>query len=61
MLLEELLTPAEAAQILRVTAATVVRWLNEKQIKGFKLGEGKKAEWRIHKQDLEAYIESRRG
>ena len=56
--MQELLTPAEVASVLKVTPKTVVRWLNEKRFKGLKLGEGKRSEWRVRRADLDAYLDS---
>lgn len=51
----ELLTVEEAAAILKLSAYTVRRFLKEGQLRGHKIGGGK--EWRIKKDDLEAYLE----
>lgn len=52
--LEKLLTPEEAAEVLRVKTRTVMEWLRQEKLRGFKLG-GKL--WRIKESDLRAFIE----
>ncbi|CQR71759.1 Helix-turn-helix domain protein [Sporomusa ovata DSM 2662] len=51
----ELLTPKEAAQILKVEYVTVIKWLNEGEIQGFKLRNRVNSKWRIERQDLEKF------
>ncbi|MDR3565470.1 MAG: helix-turn-helix domain-containing protein [Negativicutes bacterium] len=55
-----MLTPEEVATILKVQRKTVIMWLQEKRIPGFKLGENAAAEWRIDYQDLEKYLSEQR-
>lgn len=52
----ELLTPAEVAEILKVQPRSVVAWLQKGKLTGIKLGQGSRAQWRVRKQDLEAFI-----
>lgn len=56
----DLLTPDEAAEILRVKRSTVMNWLRGGTLPGIKLGDGKAAEWRIERGDLESYIQARK-
>ena len=42
---KEYLTPADAAEILKVSEATIKKWLRSGKLKGSKLG-GKNGEWR---------------
>lgn len=52
----ELLTPKEAAQILKVEYLTVIKWLNEGEILGFKLKNRANSKWRIERKDLEKFL-----
>lgn len=54
--MNELLTTQETARILKVSTRTVLRWIQAGALAGVKLGEGRGAEWRIRKQDLDDYI-----
>lgn len=49
---DKLLTPEEAAVILRVTPKTVRDWLNKGELKGVKVGKL----WRIKESDLRALL-----
>jgi excisionase family DNA binding protein len=46
----------EVAAILKTTPRTTRVWCNKGKIKAFKLGHG----WRIHADDLQAFIDSAR-
>lgn len=50
------MTREEVAKYLRVHARTVERWLRAGQLKGFKLGEGKTALWRIPTNEVNAFL-----
>ena len=54
----ELLTPEEAAAILKLSAFTVRKLLRNGTLPGIKIGGGK--EWRIYRSDLESYLASQR-
>ncbi len=47
-----LLTFQEAAEMLRVSRATMYRWLNSGQLVGHKVGRS----WRFYKRDLHAFV-----
>ena len=47
-----LLTFQEAAEMLRVSRATMYRWLNSGQLVGHKVGK----HWRFYKRDLHAFV-----
>ncbi len=51
--MKELLTPEEAARVLKVDPATIRAWLRAGQLKGIKLPGGF---WRISEEALEEYI-----
>ncbi len=51
------LTPQEVADELRVNYITVLRWLNAGELRGYRLG----TQWRIKREDLEAWLENRAG
>ena len=52
----EFLTNDEVAKSLRVHSRTVDRWLKLGTIKGYKLGGGKTAMWRIPKSELKKFL-----
>jgi excisionase family DNA binding protein len=51
------MTRNEVAKYLRVHARTVERWLRNKSLKGYKLGKGRTALWRIPKSELKKFLE----
>jgi len=51
-MMDKLLTPEQAAEILGVKLRTMREWLRTGRIKGVKAG----ALWRIRENDLEAFI-----
>jgi excisionase family DNA binding protein len=53
---EELLTPEEAAAILKLNVETVREYIRKKLIPAYKVGKG----YRIRKDDIEKFLESRR-
>ncbi len=53
----EFMTMNEVAKYFRVHIRTVERWLKNKSLKGFKLGEGRTALWRIPKSELKRFLE----
>jgi len=48
---------SEVAKYFRVHVRTVERWLKNKSLKGYKLGKGKTALWRIPKSELKRFLE----
>lgn len=52
-----LLTFQEAAELLRVSRATMYRWLNSGQLVGHKVGRT----WRFYKRDLHAFVSAQTG
>src|SRR5437762_10409074 len=52
----DLLTLAEAAQVLGVSARTAQRLLDREELKGIKVGR----QWRFRKADLAAYLDRER-
>ncbi|HHY76745.1 MAG TPA: helix-turn-helix domain-containing protein [Firmicutes bacterium] len=57
--MDELLTTEEVANILKVSPRTILRWIHAGTLAAVKLGEGRRSEWRIRRQDLNEYIEAR--
>jgi len=56
MVLTDLLTPDEAAKILKVNVRTVTNLIRAGDLKGVKVGRV----WRIREEDLEAFIDQER-
>ena len=55
----EYLTSKEAAEILKVTPATVMNMIRRGQLRGKKVGTGGvSSPWRIPKEDITEYVES---
>lgn len=52
----EFYTRSEVAKYLRVHERTVDRWIQGGVIKGYKLGTGKTAVWRIRKSEVENFL-----
>jgi excisionase family DNA binding protein len=52
----EFLTNDEVAQKLRVNPRTIDRWLKQGMLKGYKLGKGKTAMWRIPKSEIKKFL-----
>jgi excisionase family DNA binding protein len=58
---ERMLTPLEAARILRINVQTVMTWCREgKNLKGIKVGgnetNGKGGKWLIPREEIDAYL-----
>jgi excisionase family DNA binding protein len=53
----EFLTREEVAKYFRVHVRTVERWLRNENLKGYKLGDGKTALWRIPKGEVKKFLE----
>lgn len=53
----EFLTKKEVAKYFRVHERTVDRWLHRGNLKGYKLGTGNTALWRIPKSEVKAFLE----
>lgn len=52
----EFITRNEVARYLRVHPRTVERWLRSGLLKGYKLGSGKTAMWRIPRNELNKFL-----
>lgn len=50
------LTRAEVAKYFRVHARTVERWLMNGSLKGYKLGKGRTALWRIPEDEVKKFM-----
>ncbi len=50
---DKLLTPPQVAQRLQVNERTVIQWLRNGYLRGFKVCK----EWRVSSRDLEAFLE----
>ena len=53
----EFFTKEEVAKELRVHPRTVERWLKKRLLRGYKLGKGNTALWRIPKEELKKFLE----
>ncbi len=53
----EFLTREEVAKHFRVHPRTVERWLRKRILRGYKLGKGKTALWRIPKVEIKKFLE----
>ncbi len=53
----EFMTRDEVARYLRVNRRTVERWLKVGLLKGYKLGRGRTALWRIAKGELKKFLD----
>ncbi len=53
----EFMTRNEVAKYLRVHPRSIERWLTNKSLKGFKLGKGRTALWRIPKSEVKKFLE----
>lgn len=51
-MVDELLTPAEVAEHLRVDREVVYKWLKNKKLKGVHAGR----HWRIQRSDLDTFL-----
>ena len=58
---DELLTVPEVAAMLRLDEQTVRKWLREGTLPGFRLGNNRKAGWRVRRSELDDYLERHRG
>lgn len=52
----ELLTRREVADFFRVDTRTVERWLKSGRLKGYKLGTGRTAPWRINTTEMTDFL-----
>ena len=52
--MDKLLTVSEVAERLKVERRTVIRWVLEGRLRGFKLGGGRF--WRVRERDLKKFI-----
>jgi len=51
------LTREEVAKYFRVHRRTVERWLHNGSLKGYKLGKGKTALWRIPENEVKKFLD----
>lgn len=56
---DKLLTVQDIADRLQVHTETVLRWLREGQLEGFRLGSNR-AGWRVSEDQLDAFLDARR-
>jgi excisionase family DNA binding protein len=52
----KVMTKEEIAKILRVHERTVERWLGKGILKGYKLGKGRTALWRIPEDEFKKFL-----
>lgn len=52
----DLLTVPEVAKMLKVTKRTITIWLKKGKLPGYKLGEGRGADWRVNRRDLDFFL-----
>ena len=58
MMVKEWLKPSEVAELLGISRWTVYRrLLGKKELRAYRVG----IQWRIHRDDLRAYLEAHRG
>ena len=53
----EFMTRKEVADFFRVSERTIDRWIQSRALKGYKLGSGKTALWRIPKAEVKKFME----
>lgn len=53
----EFMTRKEVADFFRVSERTIDRWIQGGALKGYKLGSGKTALWRIPRAEVEKFME----
>ena len=53
----EFKTRKEVAKLFRVDPRTVERWLKSGKLKGYKLGKGKTAPWRIDMAEVKKFLD----
>jgi len=53
----EFLTRKEIAKFFRVHERTVDRWIKSGELRGYKLGAGKMAIWRIPKSEIKRFLD----
>jgi excisionase family DNA binding protein len=53
----EFKTRKEVAEMFRVDPRTVERWLKSGKLKGYKLGKGQTAPWRIDMAEIKKFLE----
>jgi excisionase family DNA binding protein len=57
---EQILTVSEVSELLRVNQDTVLRYLKDGKLNGFRPG-GRRAGWRIPRAEVERFIAERSG
>ena len=58
-LTEQMMTPEEVAELMRVRAATVRGWLRLGRLPGSKLPGGSRVRWRIRRDDFAKFLAER--
>jgi excisionase family DNA binding protein len=56
--LDELITAEEVMKILKISRATLNRWVKAGKIQALKLGEGKRGAVRFRLKDIEEFVNS---
>ncbi len=56
----KIMTKEEIAKILRVHPRTVDRWLGRRILRGYKLGKGRTALWRVPEEEFNAFLKKHR-
>lgn len=56
--MDELITADEVMKILKISRATLNRWVKAGKIQALKLGEGKKGAVRFRLRDIEEFVEN---
>jgi excisionase family DNA binding protein len=54
----DMIDSKEAARILGVTQRTISIWLHQNKLPGYKLGVGRRAVWRIKRDELLKFVDS---
>ena len=52
----QILTPAEAAELLQMDARTLVKWARQGYVPSHPLGEGKRRLWRFFEDELLSWV-----
>ena len=57
----QILTPAEAAELLQMDARTLVKWARQGYVPSHPLGEGKRRLWRFFEDELLSWVTDQGG
>ena len=57
----QILTPAEAAELLQMDARTLVKWARQGYVPSHPLGEGKRRLWRFFEDELLSWVTAQGG